>query len=664
MSADNSGNPPATPSGQVVITAELARRPSRSPDYEAENRALIALAQELAASPATVLQKLSERVIDLCGGSSAGVSIAEGSILRWPAIAGPFAANVGYTMPLDASPCGVVLETDAIVLMNRADRLYPAMRGLEPATYEILLAPFYLHGKPVGTVWVIAHDPERRFDAEDARLLGSLSRFASAAYQMIAALDQAETARRDLERRIAERARTEEALRESEERFRLIVEGALDYGIFTADAEGRIETWSPGAAAVYGWPAEEAIGQPTAILFVPEDRAKGEHEKELAEAREKSVAPDVRWHLRKDGSRVFIEGVTRGLRNSSGALRGFFKIGQDVTERKRAEAALQESEERFRTLATHIPQLVFRSLGTGERTWGSPQWEAFTGLSDARSRGLGWLDAIHPDDREATMKAWREAEARGEYYAEHRVCCVGGDYRWHQTRAAPLRDETGRIIEWLGTSADIHDLRQLQERQSVLVAELQHRTRNLLAVVQAVMLQTLETSDSLDDFGRRFADRLAALGRAQGLLARGDGHAVTLGDLVRLELAAHGAEPNGERMSLDGPAVELPRRTVQTLALAVHELATNAVKYGALSTPSGRLSVSWAVGNESGGSGRRLVLDWRENGVLTLAGRAEPRRRGYGRELIEEALPYELDAATRLDFTEEGVRCEIELPLE
>ena len=138
-------------------------------------------------------------------------------------------------------------------------------------------------------------------------------------------------------RDVTERKRHEEALRESEEQHRLIVENALDYGIFTTDPGGRIETWPPGAAAVYGWAAEEFIGQPVAVTYVPEDRASGKLEEELEIARREGVAPDVRWHLRKDGSRVFIEGTTRHLTDAEGGTRGFLKIGQDVTERRKLE---------------------------------------------------------------------------------------------------------------------------------------------------------------------------------------------------------------------------------------------------------------------------------------------------------------------------------------
>ncbi|MBW9114791.1 PAS domain S-box protein [Rhizobium cauense] len=332
---------------------------------------------------------------------------------------------------------------------------------------------------------------------------------------------------------ITERKRTEMALRVSEERYRAILQSARDYAIFTTDVDGIIQTWPPGAEAVFGWTANEAIGKNAAMTFTAEDRENNVPEWEMAQARVKNYSPNVRWHLRKDGGRVFIEGSTRPLADG----RGFLKVGQDVTERK--------------------------------------QWE---------------------------------------------------------------------------------------ERQAVLVTELQHRTRNLIGVVKAMAERTARASSDLADFRERFQDRIEALARVQGLLSRLDTHdRVTFDELITTEMSAMGG---GEgKVRLNGPSnVRLRSSTVQTLAMALHELATNSVKYGALRQENGRLFVSWSLVLEDDGK-HWLRVEWREVGVAMPPAGAAPQGSGQGRELIEKALPYQLKAKTSYIMSSTGVHCDIVIPV-
>src|SRR5215475_2139539 len=172
----------------VLITAELARRPSRAPEYEAENRALTALAEAMADSPQTILQKLVETALTLCRADSAGISILEpkgaAGVFRWHAIAGEFASNMGGEMPREASPSGTVLDRDVSLLFSYPERHFDYGMTIAPPIVEALLVPFHSEGKPVGTLWLISHTPFRKFDREDQRVLTSLSHFASTAYQV------------------------------------------------------------------------------------------------------------------------------------------------------------------------------------------------------------------------------------------------------------------------------------------------------------------------------------------------------------------------------------------------------------------------------------------------------------------------------------------------
>lgn len=329
-------------------------------------------------------------------------------------------------------------------------------------------------------------------------------------------------------------------------------------------------------------------------------------------------------------------------------------IVADITERREAEERLQKLQDEL------VPELLWRNDPSGTTTWVNRRWLEYTGQTLDDLQGGRWLNVIHPDDRERTRREFEAAiTERRPMNWEHRIRAADGTYRWFMKRAEPAYDEHGSIVEWFGAETDIDDLKRLQEQQQVLVAELQHRTRNLLAVVRSLSHETARSTGTLEDFMRKFNSRLAALARVQGLLSRGE-DCIDLNELVRTELAAHGADVCNDRVRVTGPAVPLDTKATQTLALALHELATNAVKHGALAQAAGRLMVSWSV--EVNGK-PRVELRWREEGVQ-LPADGEETRHGFGRQLIEKALPYDLGAETRFELAADGVRCRIKIPLD
>jgi two-component system CheB/CheR fusion protein len=330
----------------------------------------------------------------------------------------------------------------------------------------------------------------------------------------------------------------------------------------------------------------------------------------------------------------------------------------DITAFAKAEQALGESELRFRTVANLIPDLLWSTDGDGRNDWINQRWIDYTGQSAEDAAGLGWLEFIHPEDTANTVANLEKAISDGQPHRhEHRIRGCDGGYRWFLIQSQPLTI-AHKVSRWFGAATDIDDFKRAEERQKLMLAEMQHRVKNILAVVRSIASRTVESSQDLADFSSHFSGRLSALARTQSTLARHGVQGLELEDLVREELISHIARDVGQ-VEISGPRVRLKEKAAEVFALALHELATNAVKYGALATSKGRVAVSWRL--KTADDGPRLALEWQESGVPLLD--STPSYRGFGRDLIERGLSYDLGAQTGLDFAPGGVRCTVEVPL-
>ena len=340
--------------------------------------------------------------------------------------------------------------------------------------------------------------------------------------------------------------------------------------------------------------------------------------------------------------------------------------------RKNAEQALRESEQRLRT-ALQAGKMAYWTWNSAERVLvASDMLAELIGLlpNQHLRGGRETFALVHPEDRKRHRELVRRRGESGKgWHSIYRIIRPrDGQVAWLEERAEVSRDSATGEVRITGLAWDITEQKQTAERQKILLAELQHRTRNLLGVVRSITDRTQKRAGSLQEFGASVRDRLEALARVNGLLSRlNERERITFSELIRTELSGLGiTEALGDtgQVSLHGPEnVRLRSSTVQTLALGLHELATNALKYGALSRPEGRLSIRWSLKRPATGD-RRLQVDWREDGIsVQLGPDDEPARRGYGRELIERALPYQLKAETSYAITREGVRCIISLPL-
>lgn len=254
----------------------------------------------------------------------------------------------------------------------------------------------------------------------------------------------------------------------------------------------------------------------------------------------------------------------------------------------------------------------------------------------------------HPDDRAKVVDGFRQSLAVGEdyYEAEYRIVRPDGEIRWILGRGRVTRDVQGEPIRYSGVDIDITDRKDAETRQALLVRELQHRSKNLLAVVQSITSSTLANSNSLKVAHDTILGRLQALARAQEFVATGAGGGVRIDEIVRAELTAFGG-----RTSVHGPSVLAGAAFAQMFALVVHELATNAIKYGSLSAAGGRVDIRWTM------DARVFAFSWKERGGPPVC---EPEKAGFGTTLIKAAL----STTPSIAYGADGFEYEIEVPSE
>jgi PAS domain S-box-containing protein len=287
-----------------------------------------------------------------------------------------------------------------------------------------------------------------------------------------------------LEEEVARRERAEAELREANETLTSLIRAA-PVPVIALDLQGNVLSWNAAAERTFGWSEPEVLGRFNPII--PPERAEEARRlrSDVVEQRLTAGMETERW--RKDGSRVQVSLSTAPLQDASGAAIGIILLLEDITDRKRAEEALRESERRFRFLVDAVPQQIWVTLPDGYHEFYSRRWYDYTGLTYAQSRGDGWRARLHPDDRERAGERWGHSLATAEpYEIEYRFRRHDGEYRWFLGQALPQRDDAGEIVRWIGTLTDIHDRKLAEaERDSALAevrklnARLQDQSREL-----------------------------------------------------------------------------------------------------------------------------------------------------------------------------------------
>jgi PAS domain S-box-containing protein len=429
----------------------------------------------------------------------------------------------------------------------------------------------------------------------------------------------------------------------------------LPVAVYTTDAEGRITYYNQAAADLWGHSPALGTDQWCGSwrLYWPDGRPLPHDECPMAVALKEGrrIRGAEAILERPDGTRVPFMPYPTPLRDDSGRLIGAVNLLLDLTERQRAEG---ESERLAAIVASSQDAIISKTIDGRITSW-----------NDGATRIFGWeademigqpiMRIIPPElhhEEEQILAKLRRGE-RIEHYDTVRISKHGRRVDI-SLAVSPLHDKWGRVIGASKVARDVTERKQAEKLQRLLVDELNHRVKNTLATVQAIARQSLQRARSSDDFVVSFTGRVQALARTHDLLTARTWQGADVSDLVREQLLLDATEES--RISCSGPTLVLDPQSTLHLALVLHELATNARKYGALSVPQGHLAISWSMLTNRG---RSLVMQWHESGGPKVTA---PSSLGFGTTLIEQALQPHSGSAS-VQYGGEGVRCEIKLPL-
>ena len=333
----------------------------------------------------------------------------------------------------------------------------------------------------------------------------------------------------------------------------------------------------------------------------------------------------------------------------------------DITGRKRMEQALEESRASLVAIVDSVDQIIWTARPDGHHDFFNRRWYEFTGAVPGTTDGDDWALLFHPDDRERTFARWRHSLATGEpYEIEYRLRHHTGIYRWVLGRAHPVRNEAGRILRWMGTCTDIHAQRASAEQLELAGKELSHRIKNIFAVVSGLVALTVRRFPESRAFAHELSDRLMALSEAhdyarpQGVEAESLEKEATVLGLIRRLLRPYALE-GYDRIEVVGDDIALEPRAITPLSLAIHELATNAVKYGAFAVPGGKVRVCGERSTD------RFALHWRERGGAAVQ---EPPRTGFGSRLVDLTLREQLAGELTRAWHPEGLEVWVSVPVD
>src|SRR5579864_6174369 len=467
----------------ILCTEELQRRPSRLHDYEKENRALVTLVSALADSPSTIFQTLAETIRDITECDSAGLSLltkdgktpdVRGQRFYWPAICGMWNPHVGGGTPRNFGPCGDVLDLNRTLLFTHFERRYPYLMPVSPAAEECLLVPFYVNGKAVGTIWGIMHSDRRKFDAEDDRVMASLGKFASSAYQALAHIEE-------LKIQVAEREKAEAEVRELasglEAKIRRLVEANV-VGMVMFTLQGAITGANEAFLRMVQYNHEDLASGRVRWRDITPAEWHDRDERAVNELEATSTfQPFEKEYLRKDGSRVPV--LLGGALFESGGNDGVAFV-LDLSEQKRAERALRRSEA-FLAEGQHLGRIGSFSwrVSTDQITWSAELYRIYELEIGVPVTHELIRSRVHPEDVTLIEKMKMVDQAReGDHTFEwrYRLLMPNHSIKYMHAVAHATWDQDGQL-EYIASVQDVTAQRLAEEARDKAQLELSNVAR-------------------------------------------------------------------------------------------------------------------------------------------------------------------------------------------
>lgn len=454
---------------------------------------------------------------------------------------------------------------------------------------------------------------------------------------------------------VTEAKEAELALRDREAQLSAFINQSTA-GFAQVDLEGRFTLVSDRFCAIAGWSREALMQKRMLDITHPDDRDRNIPLFEAA-VREGTSYTHEKRYIREDGGIVWVNNSVSVIRRPDGEPFGVLSVTLDVTRRRETEARLRESETRFRTIFEQANDFLITTTLDQRIISVNPAVLAALGYTADEMIGASIGDFMDPDQLAIAAAALDQKMRDGG--STRLILTVrardGRPLIWEINSQLSV-DGDGKPIGLHAIGRDVTETKRAETHLRLLVDELNHRVKNTLAIVQGIAQQSFKGVSDPAVARRAFEGRLTALSDAHNLLTREHWDAVSMAQIIGDAVAPHGGDAG--RFELDGPDLPILPKTAISLALAIHELATNAVKHGALSRPTGHVSIRWSRLRRDDRA--RLSLVWEETGGPSVE---TPTRRGFGTRMIERGLAAELGGTVRIDFRPEGLVCTVDAPL-